>query len=151
MEHRHEREHEGSPTPRAVPQLEHEEGVGQELEQIAPVFRALGKQVHHLPGREEWRELSEKLADSLAKDAKCLHVSPVFQAWRDRFTATDSLLLRAAILAGVAGALALAGILLWLLSEAFAASPGNSVAFAGLLLFPVPHPRSPKRKSAAEG
>jgi hypothetical protein len=85
----------------------------EELVQISPVFQILQQQKKNEPSPAQWREFSRKLTEKLDRQAEKQSRFRVVQVIRDRFTATDSVALRAAGYVLLIAALAVIAAGLW--------------------------------------
>jgi hypothetical protein len=99
-----------------------------QLVEISPAFRILQKNAVQAPSSAQWREFSRRLSEALDKEAEKKSRFRSIQVIRDKFTATDSVVLRVlgyALLALALGAIA-AGI--WILSMLALHQPSAELA-----------------------
>ena len=66
----------------------------EELVQVSPVFRLLSKDSEVQGTASQWREFTKDLASRLEEETKEVRRFPRLETLRDRFTATDSVLIR---------------------------------------------------------
>ena len=107
---RQEQQHpSGNHTPTGI-RLKTRRASEEELVEISPAFRILKQEQIEKPSALQWREFSRQLTEKLDQEAEKKSRFRSIQVIRDKFTATDSVVLRAtgyALLALVLGAIAL--------------------------------------------